>query len=128
MKAKGILVVDDDSTVLSMISGWLSKYGYTVFTAADIGGALELYQLHPGEIGLLMTDVKLRHESGFELADSLEEDFGFGGCVFFTSFFWEAETAKELLRRGKPYFEKPLKFKDEILPFLERYFAGGGDE
>jgi CheY-like chemotaxis protein len=122
MRGRGILVVDDDDTVLMMISDWLTRNGYRVFAAGDISTALEAYAEHRDDIALLMTDIRLRLESGFALADALERQYGFREHAFFTSFVWEQEVAEELVQRGKPYFEKPLKFKQEILPFLETYF------
>ena len=122
MKTWGILIVDDDDVVLAMISEWLTQSGYRVFTAEDVHGALKTFKEHRKEIDLLFSDVKLQHETGFDLADALERAYGFQDHVFFTSFFWEEDIVEELLRRGKPYFEKPLKFKQVILPFLERYF------
>lgn len=123
MSKRGILVVDDDDFVLVIICEWLALSGYTVFAAEDVKGALKTFRQHRDEIDLLFSDVKLRHETGFDLADALEREFGFQDYAFFTSFFWEEDTVEELLRRGKPYFEKPLQFKQVILPFLETYFA-----
>ena len=122
MRKPGILIVDDDDSVLVMISEWLTKYGYEVFATLNIAGALNIFQRHRESIDMLMTDIKLQNESGFDLADILERDYGFTNHVFCTSFFWDEATAEELLRRGKPYFEKPLKFKREILPFLEKIY------
>ncbi len=122
MNPRGILVVDDDDSVLTVISGWLTRAGYRVFTAEGVKAALSVFKHNRDHIDLLMTDIRLRLESGFDLGDALEQQFGFGNHVFFTSFVWEKEIAEELLRRGKPYFEKPLKFKREVLPFLETYF------
>jgi CheY-like chemotaxis protein len=128
MRPKGILIVDDDDAVLIMVSEWLTQYGYKVFASENIKGAIAAFKKHRDEIDLLMTDVKLRNENGFDLSEILEQDFGFSDHVFFTSFFWEQETAERLINSGKPYFEKPLKFNREILPFLERYFARENDE
>ena len=122
MKKRGILIVDDDDSVLMMISDWLTRKGFRVFAADGVSAALEAYAEHRDEIDLLMTDIKLRFESGFDLADTLEQQYSFGNHVFFTSFIWEHEVAAELVNRGKPYFEKPLKFKKEILPFLHNHF------
>jgi CheY-like chemotaxis protein len=122
MKKRGILVVDDDDSVLIMISDWLIRSGYRVFAADDVSKALDAYAAHQTEIDLLMTDIKLRFESGFDLADTLEQQYGFRNHVFFTSFVWEPEVAEELVNRKRPYFEKPLKFKKEILPFLDNQF------
>ena len=123
MKPRGILLVDDDDAVLMMISDWLTRNGYRVLAAGDASTALEAFTERRDEIGLLMTDVRLGLESGFDLADTLERQYGFRDHAFFTSFFWEQDVVEELVRRGKPYFEKPLKFKQEILPFLENHFG-----
>jgi len=122
VRPKGILIVDDDDAVLTMMSEWLTQAGYKVFASSNLQGAVEVYRKNRDEIDLLMTDVKLRKESGFDLSEILERDFGFSDHIFFTSFFWEQDIAEKLLKSGKPYFEKPLKFNREILPFLERHF------
>jgi len=128
MRKRGILIVDDDGVVLAMISEWLDQAGYTVFTAEDVADALDIFKEHEDEIDLLFSDVKLFNETGFDLADALEREYGFQNHVFFTSFFYDENIVEELLRREKPYFEKPLKFKQVILPFLERYFREKQDD
>ncbi|MFH2126435.1 MAG: hypothetical protein ABIK12_07945, partial [Pseudomonadota bacterium] len=55
--------------------------------------------------------------------DWLSKDFDFDDVIFLTSFFWEEETRQELVARRRPYFEKPLKFTHEVLPFLRRYIS-----
>ena len=122
MNKRTILVVDDDALVLSMISDFLTGSGYQAITATDLQGAAEAFQSRRKDIDLAMIDVKIGPESGFALADILEERFHFYDYVFLTAFFWEEKTLEELLRRGKPYFEKPLKFENEVLLFLEKHF------
>ncbi len=122
IRPRGILIVDDDESVLQVISDWLTRAGYRTFVAEGVKSALKVFQDNREHIDLLMADIRLRFESGFDLADALEQQYGFGDHAFFTSFVWEKEIAEDLLRRGKPYFEKPLKFKREVLPFLESYF------
>lgn len=122
MSKRTILVVDDDPMVLSIISEYLTEFGYEVLTARDIQGGTEAFRSRLNDIDLVMIDVKIGRESGFELANRLEDEFRFYDYVFLTAFFWEEKTLEELLRRGKPYFEKPLKFEKEVIPFLEEYF------
>ena len=117
MKKRGILVVDDDDSVLMMISDRLTRNGYRVFAADDVSTPLLAYAGHRDEIDLLMTDIKLHFESGFDLADALEQRYDFRHHVFFTSFLREPEVAEELVNRGKPCFEKPLEFKKRSSPF-----------
>lgn len=122
MTKRTILVVDDDQMVLSIIYDYLSELGYEVLTAADVKGGTEAFRSRVEDIDLVMIDVRIGRESGFTLADILEDQFRFYHYVFLTAFFWEEKTLEELLRRGKPYFEKPLQFEKGVLPFLKEYF------
>jgi DNA-binding NtrC family response regulator len=122
MKKRTILVVDDDSMVIFTLSEYLKQKGYEVLTANGIKSCVKVFKTRAGKIDLSMIDVHLKSESGFALADILEAEFRFFRYVFMTAFFWEEKTLEELLRRGKPYFEKPLRFEEEILPFLKDYF------
>ena len=123
MTVRNIAVVDDDRTVLAIIHAFLTQCGYEVFTADSVSGCVDLFRDRGDRIDLAMIDVRIGRESGFDLADILEQDFKFYDHVFMTAFFWEETTLEKLLERGKPYFEKPLKLEEEVLPFLEEYFG-----
>ena len=125
MRKRTILVVDDDQSILMILSDYLTQVGYEVLTANDVSSCLEIFNTRSKDIDLAMLDIKIGRESGFELADTLEEKFRFHRYLFLTAFFWEEQTLEQLLQRGKPYFEKPLKLEKELLPFLKQYF---GDE
>jgi two-component system response regulator PilR (NtrC family) len=122
MEKATILIVDDEETMLFLVSEVLKRKGYDVLTANGVSSGLELFKSHRNKIDLVMIDIRLGKESGFDLADALEKDFKFHRHVFLTAFFWEEKTLEQLLARGKPYFEKPLKFDTEVLPFLRKYF------
>ena len=123
MRKRNIVVVDDDQSILMILSDYLTQIGYEVFTANDVSSCLEIFNTRSKDIDLALLDIKIGRESGFELADTLEEKFRFHRYVFLTAFFWEEKTLEQLLQRGKPYFEKPLKFEKELLPFLKQYFG-----
>jgi DNA-binding response OmpR family regulator len=125
MRKRTILVVDDDQSILMILSDYLTQVGYEVLTANDVSSCLEIFNTRSKDIDLAILDIKIGRESGFELADTLEEKFRFHRYLFLTAFFWEEQTLEQLLQRGKPYFEKPLKLEKELLPFLKQYF---GDE
>jgi DNA-binding response OmpR family regulator len=122
MKKPTILIVDDEETMLFIVSEVLKRNGYNVLTANGVSSGVELFKSHRNGIDLVMIDIRLGMESGFDLADVLERDFKFHRHIFLTAFFWEEKTLEQLLARGKPYFEKPLKFDTEVLPFLRKYF------
>ena len=123
MEKKTILVVDDDDSILMIVSDYLTQVGYDVLTAKDVSSCLEVFKAKPKNIDLALLDIKLGRESGFDLADMLEDQFRFHHHAFLTAYFWEEKTLEQLLHRGKPYFEKPIKFDKELLPFLKQYFG-----
>ena len=118
-----ILVVDDEPGVLRTVADWLASDGYQVATAANLSQAIEFFETTRQRPKAALLDIKLPDGTGFELADRLKEEFGFERVIYITAFFWEDETRSELVRRGRPYFEKPLKFHREVLPFLRRYLG-----
>jgi two-component system NtrC family sensor kinase len=123
MRKRTILVVDDDQSILMILSDYLAQIGYEALTANSVSSSLEIFSSRSKEIDLALLDIKIGAESGFDLADALEDKFRFNRYVFLTAFFWEEKTLEQLLQRGKPYFEKPLKFEKELLPFLKQYFG-----
>ena len=118
-----ILVVEDEPGVRQTIVDWLQSEGYLVLEAGSQAEALTVFGQAEPRPAAALVDVKLPDGNGFVLADLLHQRFGFENLIFITAFFWEEETRRQLARRGRPYFEKPLKFQDQILPFLKRYLA-----
>ena len=66
-----LLLVEDDSTVLSVGRGMLESLGYTVLTARDGEEALDVYGTRPGEIDLVLTDMTMPKMGGGELYEAL---------------------------------------------------------
>lgn len=62
--AKEILIIDDDESIVVMAQKILSGSGYRVLGAETIAEALDL--AHERVPHLVITDLKLRNESGFE--------------------------------------------------------------
>jgi CheY-like chemotaxis protein len=72
MSDKKILVADDESHILNVVSLKLRNAGFTVVTARDGQEALELAQSeHPD---LLITDYHMPQLSGIELCQKLKQD------------------------------------------------------
>jgi CheY-like chemotaxis protein len=66
-----ILLVDDESLVLTMGETILASYGYKVFTASSGARALELFSPAPERIDLVITDMVMPQMNGRELIDRL---------------------------------------------------------
>lgn len=116
-------MVDDEPGVVQTIGDWLRGEGYEVASAATAEEAITWFRRSDRPPDAALVDVKLPGATGFELADWLSQDFDFHEVIFVTAFFWEEETRRELVARRSPYFEKPLKFTREVIPFLKRYLA-----
>jgi len=72
MTAKKILVADDESHILNVVSLKLKNAGYVVVTARDGQEALELAHLERPD--LLITDYHMPQLSGLELCQKLKAD------------------------------------------------------
>ena len=72
MNAKTILVADDETHILHVVSLKLRNAGYTVVTARDGQEALELAQQVMPD--LLITDYHMPQLSGLELCRRLKQD------------------------------------------------------
>ncbi|MCB2191826.1 MAG: response regulator [Deltaproteobacteria bacterium] len=118
-----ILIVDDEPGVLQTFGDWLESDGYEVASAGSAEEAMAWFRQTNRFPDAALLDIKLPGANGFELADWLFKDFDFDDVIFLTAFFWEEETRQELVNRRRPYFEKPLKFTREVLPFLRRYIG-----
>jgi CheY-like chemotaxis protein len=66
-----VLVVEDNETILTLITTALSRLGYNVLSAGDGPTALERYGSSPDEIQILVTDVMMPRMGGRELAARL---------------------------------------------------------
>jgi CheY-like chemotaxis protein len=70
--SKTILVADDESHILNVVSLKLTNAGFTVFTAVDGQEALELATAHRPD--LLITDYHMPQLSGLELCQRLRQN------------------------------------------------------
>ena len=59
-----ILVVDNEPGIRMLISQILEQNGFTVLTAQDGADALSVSHSHPGEIGLVITDLPVPRSNG----------------------------------------------------------------
>lgn len=65
--SKTILVVDDQPSILNLLSGVLGKEGYTTLVASNGKAALRICEQHADTIHLLITDILMPGMNGLEL-------------------------------------------------------------
>jgi len=70
----GILVLDDEESVLRMIERGLKAHGYTVFAARTDVELLVQWEEHRNDVALLVTDIVMPGMSGVEVAERLRQD------------------------------------------------------
>lgn len=73
---EGILLIEDELLVQTVVGQHLRAQGYQVWIAPDAVSARSLMDEHGHEIGLLVVDSGLPVQSGESLAAELKERFG----------------------------------------------------
>jgi two-component system cell cycle sensor histidine kinase/response regulator CckA len=103
-----ILLVEDEQVVRTLVQEMLETAGYRVVAAETPARALELAQVHEGEIDLLLTDVVMPGMSGRDLADRLVA-MRPGLRVLYTSGYTrDAISNQGVLESGTAFLEKPF--------------------
>lgn len=69
----GILVVDDEVSIVSVAHQFLTQQGYKVRTARNATEGLECFQAHRPDIQLVITDVMMPFVDGRQLMRRLRE-------------------------------------------------------
>ncbi|GMI99577.1 hypothetical protein HRI_003627000 [Hibiscus trionum] len=70
-----ILVVDDDSTSLAIISAMLREFRYEVTSVKNPMAALSVLRANPGNIDLVVTDLHMPEMNGIELQRQIKREF-----------------------------------------------------
>lgn len=108
----GILVVDDDDAVRTLLDVGLRQYGFAVWLAADGQDALQIYQQNRSEIDAVLLDVRMPGLDGPQTLSAL--------CQLnpqIRSCFMTGQAGSyshdELLQRGAAHvFQKPFQLAE----------------
>jgi len=105
-----ILVVDDEASQRELVSGYLKKQGFEVFTAGGGEQALELFRQAPME--LILTDQRMPGLSGLDLLKAAREINPETQVIVMTA-YGSVETAVAAMRDGAAdYVAKPLNLEE----------------
>ena len=116
---KRILLIDDDKSILRILSRTLKEYGYDVDTAETGKEAKEKTTLNSYD--LAMIDVKLPDVDGLDLLKNLHECHPEMMKIILTGFASMENGAKAIERGADAYLVKPVK-PEELLRILEEKF------
>ncbi|MDB4958517.1 MAG: response regulator receiver protein [Myxococcales bacterium] len=110
-KPARILVVDDDSEIVTLLSARLAKRGYKISTAGDGHKALELAKKERPDVMLL--DVMMPGKSGWEVARALKQDPETAGIkiIMVTAIGEKTNELTSPLYGADAHIDKPFEFE-----------------
>src|SRR5262249_33163902 len=107
-----ILLVEDEPSLRSVLSGYMRERGYRLYEAGDAQEALELARKHP--IDLLLTDIVMPGISGPELAAEMAAARPQMRVVFMSGYAEHAALQDALLLPNALFLEKPFRLSGLI--------------
>jgi PAS domain S-box-containing protein len=107
-RGETILLVEDEDMIREPARRMLTRYGYTVLTAANANEALRIAQEHPEEIRLLLTDVVMPGRSGRELAAELAAQRTAMSVLYMSGYSSDVIAHEGALAEGINLIEKPF--------------------
>lgn len=116
-----ILVVDDEPSIVRLVSVLLAAQGHSVQSACDGLGAIESASARP--IDLLVTDVRMHGMDGMSLARELALRQPGLKIIFMSGFFSEADCRPESVPGTWEYIAKPFSLP-ELLSLVNRVLGG----
>ncbi|MCP2518942.1 sigma-54 dependent transcriptional regulator [Candidatus Aminicenantes bacterium AC-708-M15] len=106
-----ILIVDDEKSILDLLSMVFKKEGYNVYTALSSQRALEL--LDERDIDLVITDIKMPGMSGLSLLTHIKENYPDVPVIMITAYGSTREAVQALKAGALDYITKPFDI-DEL--------------
>jgi diguanylate cyclase (GGDEF)-like protein/putative nucleotidyltransferase with HDIG domain len=109
-----LLVVDDEEVVLDYLRTVLKTEGYEVVAVQSAEEAREALRSAPGEIGIVVTDITLKEESGLDLLKDLRSLDDMLVAIVMTGNVTLDNAVSSLRHGAYDFIEKPI----EVAPLL----------
>jgi CheY-like chemotaxis protein len=103
-----ILVVEDETSILEIVTEMLAGQGYSVLSASTPGEAISVAREHGGEIHLLMTDVVMPEMNGRDLAKNLLSLYPRIKRLFMSGYTSDVIAHHGVLDEGVHFIQKPF--------------------
>ena len=123
-----ILLLEDDLQLNDTIKQFLEHHHYTVLSAYDGLQAKDI--LYETDVDLMLLDIKVPHQSGFDLLSELRKEGNDTPAIFITSLHSVEDVSKGFDAGCDDYIRKPFALK-ELLVRIEaqlRKRYGGREE
>ena len=106
-----ILIVDDEKSILDLLSMVFKKEGYVIYTALSSQKALEILDEH--DIDLVITDIRMPGMSGLDLLFHIKENYPDIPIIMITAYGSTREAVRALKAGALDYITKPFDI-DEL--------------
>lgn len=106
-----LLIVEDEPSILKMSTTMLSQLGYNVLFATNPTEAMNIAQEYSGEIHLLITDVIMPNQNGWDLSQRLHGDYPSMKCLFMSGYTSTVITSQGLLHESTNFIQKPFSLR-----------------
>ena len=116
MEQPKILLLEDDLQLSDTVKQFLEYSGYIVYPAYDASEAKDL--LYEKSINLLLLDVKVPHQSGFDFLQEVRDSGDFTPAIFITSLNAVDDVTRGFDIGCDDYIRKPFALK-ELLARVE---------
>lgn len=107
-----ILLVEDQQSILKMVTVMLERLGYTVLSADTPGKAIQLAIEQTGDIDLLLTDVVMPEMSGRDLAINILSLYPKTKPIFMSGYTADVIANQGVLDEGVLFIQKPFSMHD----------------
>src|SRR5580693_8046146 len=111
MRPLQVLLVDDDASVLGVLTGLLQSLGHAVISADNAPDA-ELAFSAPGQVELLLSDYTLAETTGLMLAKRFTAHKPELRVVLMSGGDLDQETLNEMRSRDWAFLSKPMSHSD----------------
>ncbi|NTU53977.1 MAG: response regulator [Chlorobiaceae bacterium] len=109
-----ILLVEDESSVLNILSEALEEKGFEVLAALDAESAIVIAEIHKEKIKLLVTDMILPGMNGRELSTQVKESIPCVKLLFMSGFAFAEPWLHGLSTMPVNHIRKPFTIQDFI--------------
>lgn len=117
MKDYSILVIDDEDAQRNILTGYLTKKGYTIYSAPSGNEGIKLIRNHV--IDIVLSDYKMPDKTGIEVLDEVKKINPEISFVILTA-YGTVENAVKAMRLGAfDYISKPVDL-DELDLLIEK--------
>ena len=116
---KGVLVVDDDPSVMEVTSLLLEEHGYPVVAISDPTYAMD--KLRENNIGVVLTDIKMPMLSGTELLDKVRDIYPDMPVILMTGYSDMGSAVYSIRAGAFDYIMKPYNI-EYLLHSIDKAF------